>query len=76
MVEERYVIPICKKHDRFQTGGGRWIEISDNLTKHIEFTKSYDAILTEGECDKCIIDPRQISIDFEPINLNFRYECD
>ena len=62
MAEERYVIPICKKHERFQSGRGRWLSIEHDLTKHIEFTKSYDAILTEGQCDKCIVNPSQTKL--------------
>jgi len=59
---KRYVIPICKKHDRFQTEHGRWLDMKEDLQKHLEFTDSQDAILTEGECDKCPTDPNQINL--------------
>ena len=67
MSTERFCIPICKKHGMFQTGNGRWLQIATDLEKHIEFTKSYDAILSEGECNKCIVDPSQIIITFEEL---------
>ncbi len=76
MAEERFCIPICKRHGMFQTGNGRWLSLSKDLAKHIEFTKSYDAILTEGECNKCIVNPNQTKMYFEPINIYFREQND
>lgn len=59
---ERVVIPICKKHGRFQTENHRWLNISQDLEEHIAYTKSHDAILSEGECDLCF-NPNQTELN-------------
>ena len=66
----RTVIPVCNKHNRFMTANGRWLDSALDLEKHIKFTKSYDALLSDGECDLCN-PPNQTDI-FKPINVNFR----
>lgn len=69
MAEERFCIPICTKHNTFQTGRGRWLSITDDLENHIEFTESYEAILTEGECPKCKTDIEEVDPDNHAICL-------
>lgn len=49
----RTIIPVCKNHKRFQTEGGRWLDMATDLESHIQFTNSEDAVLSEGECDQC-----------------------
>ena len=64
---KRTVIPVCKTHGRFQTERHRWLNISDDLEDHIVFTHSQEAILSEGECDKCVIDPNQLEVIFNEV---------
>ena len=68
-VEPRYLIPICKRHQRFQTKNGRWLDMKDDLNNHIIYTGSQDAILSDGQCDMCL-DKGQISLDFSGMSGN------
>ena len=72
--EPRVLIPICKKHGRFQTVNHRWLNISEDLENHIIYTGSQDAILSEGECDMCATDINQIEIDFEEVKPESEYK--
>ena len=67
--EPRVVIPICKKHQRFQTKNGRWLDMKDDLNNHIIYTGSQDAILSDGQCDMCL-DKGQIALDFSGMRGN------
>ena len=67
--EPRYLIPICKKHQRFQTKNGRWLDMKDDLNNHIIYTGSQDAILSDGQCDMCL-DKGQIALDFSGMRGN------
>ena len=67
----RIVIPVCKTHGRFQTERHRWLNISEDLEDHIQFTDSQDAILSEGECDLCVTDPNQLEVIFEEVKPDY-----
>lgn len=61
--EPRIVIPICKRHGKFQTKNGRWLEIKHDLENHIIYTGSQEAVLSDGECDECV-DKSQTRMNF------------
>lgn len=67
--EPRTLIPICKRHKRFQTKNGRWLDMKDDLENHIIYTGSQDAILSDGQCDMCH-DKGQIALDFSGMRGN------